>query len=76
MCNQSHTSSLRHGRAHLLPFLFRNQHLLHCFLVDFNGLVQVSLQQEDLAQHYVSQIMSVKMQGIVQLVLCLTRLTE
>ena len=57
--------------------LYRNQtHLLHSFLVDFDGFVQVSLQQVNLPQHYVSQIVPVKMQGSVQLVLCLTRGTR
>lgn len=45
--------------------------LLYSFLIYFNGFVHLPLQEMNFAQHHVGQIVSVELQGIVELVLCL-----
>lgn len=45
--------------------------LLYSFLIYFNGFIHVPLQEVNFAQHHVGQIVSVELQGIVELVSCL-----
>lgn len=45
--------------------------LLYSFLIYFNGFIYLPLQEVNFSQHHVGQIVSVQLQGIVELVLCL-----